>query len=630
MDKVVIISYFDDKYDYFKLKIPGGEFLISGTGLGIQRCDTILTQANVKNAVLERYDDAVQLKIDRIESVCIGKDAQYSSDGVKVHTICSHAAQILEMLGFGRFCDCLGNPAEAARAEKLLSHIIGAEVKVPENPTVGETVGAALKALEIDSGNIFEAAEKSGVLMSTKKETYWFKEKAAPMAAIGLYRETTVENAPLCYDELAGIAYNLLLMEFEHKRFLVRLAEKDAGFAEKITSTYERTLVYPYYEYFGIRVKQKIFKDIDGKDMPCCYVPGANLNHTYLNEYTTVDGVHYVFCALFDRHIRKWGRGIPVLYNARTKKTIQLHDRINMRCYAMLMSKDKKIYFTADEFIYCYDMENGRKSMVYKEPRSRHLQEIPTITDDGRYLLFFYGTEQAFRPNRACRLDIKTGVCETVLDTDWVEEHFGNEINPFAGHFIINPVRKNLINFLHGGPANVKDRMWLVDTDTQRIWEPYRQQTLEDGSLAEALTHWVWSANGERLYFVRIRRDTQLKSLKNGICYIEVNKDNGIVRVIETEHECIHSSPDYEDKYFISDTYNNAPDQFSSDIFLYNADSRREKVLHRVHIKKNHPGHPHPQFSAKADEIIFACSPEDSGAVCVCVENIGNVKKMME
>lgn len=115
----------------------------------------------------------------------------------------------------------------------------------------------------------------------------------------------TNRDSALLNDELCALCCNLALLN------LVRLCEEDLSFAEKIFATRERTLVFAYYEHFGISVKEKIFTDMDGKQIKGFYVPGAMLNHAYINEYTTLDNSWHVFCALFDRRIRKGGAAFP-------------------------------------------------------------------------------------------------------------------------------------------------------------------------------------------------------------------------------------------------------------------------------------------------------------------------------
>lgn len=626
MDKVTLVEYIDDKYDYYRLKGAETEFLLSGTGQNVTRCDVVLTEAAAEDLRLERYDLASSAQLLSIKNVMTGKKTVYRGDGSKAEPLYMHAAQILKQLCLGDFTERLSERADRQEAEKIFSKILGKKVFLAAEMNVGSTARALLTAIgKSASAHVLDRAAENGIFLSTERKTVWFHEETAQLQVIGLYRETTFEEAPLCNDELCGICYNLLLVRIGDERCMVRLAKESSEFAERVTASYERSLVFPYYEDTKIVIRKKRFYDLDGKPMTGFYVPGAMMNHAYINEYTTTDNMHYVFCALFDRHLRKWGRGIPVLYNDETGETVQLHDRMNMRAYGMLMSKQNKVYFVADENIYCYDIYTREKKVVFTEPNGCSLQEVPTISDDGRYLLFFYGTRQQHIPNRGCVLDTQSGTCKIILDYPWVDEHFGHQHNPFAGHFIINPKRPWLINFLHGGPDNVKDRMWLLNTETEEKWEPYRQVILEDGSFGESLTHWVWSPDGNRLYFVRVRRDMHPSVGQGGICYIEPDQPQKGVTEMVTQKEAIHAVPDCSGKLFVYDTYNDEPEKYryTSEISLFHMETGEEKLLHRISIIKNHPGHPHPVFSADGSLVIFAFSAENSGVVCVCVERVG-------
>lgn len=617
MKRVTLVRYIDDKYDFYRLKTDGGEFLLSGTGLGVERCDVVLADVSTTSAKLVRYDQAIDAKLLEIKSIATEKKSCYNEK--KTDVLYLHAAQILTMLDLGDFTQNLSEKADGDVAQELISKIIGKSVSLSNTLTVGSCLYDILSAMnESTNGNIIDCATKCGVLLTMEKRAVHFKEETGLLQAIGLYREITDESSPLYNDELCAICYNLVLLN------LVRLATKDDSLGEKITSTYERSLVFPYYEHFGISVKKKVFTDLDGKEMTGFYIPGAILNHTYINEYTTVDNEWHVFCALLDRHIRKWGRTVPVLYNDKTGETITLHDRMNVRMFSILMTKQKTVYFIADESIYRYDIDKREKELVYTQPEGLHLQEVPTVTDDGRYLLFFYGSELAHVPTRGCILDTVSRECKLVLDEFWVKEHFGNHQNPFAGHFIINPKDENIVHFLHGGGANVDDRMWILDVRTDEKWEPYKQKRLPNGEFGEGLTHWFWMPDGKRLGFVRIRRDSDPSIGKGGICYIDIDDRQSAVTEMVTKREAIHATPDYEGRMFIYDTYNDEPEKYryTSHLSLYDSKTGEERLLHRVNIIKSHPGHPHPIFSADGTHVLFAFSPDESGVVCVCTEKV--------
>lgn len=617
MKTVTVVRYIDDKYDYYRLKTAEGEFILSGTGLGIERCDTLLTEKNVSDAHLLRYDSPVEANMLEIKNIEIRDEKCYNFE--KSIPLYLHCAQILKILGFADMTDRLLKKADSEEAERIILGITGKQPHLGKEPTVGECIRALTGIGETEKGaNLLEYAVDCGVLLSAEKQPSYFGEKIEPLQLTGLYSEMTNLDSELRNDELCALCCNLVLLN------LVRLCGEDSAFAEKIFATRERFLVFAYYEHFGISVKERIFTDLDGRNIKGFYVPGAMLNHAYINEYTTLDNSWHVFCALFDRRRRKWGRGIPVIYNSNTGETICLHDRMNMRMYAMLIAKDNKIYFTADECIYCYDIDKREKRTVYTQPEGLHLQEIPTVTDDGRRLLFFYGSRLEYIPDRGCILDTRSGECRQILDEKWVNAHFGNHKNPFAGHFIINPQNSNIVHFLHGGGEQVDDRMWLLDVGTGEKWEPYKIKKMPNGEFAEGLTHWFWMPGGKQLGWVRIRRDTDPSAGKGGICLLDVQNCGGCVAELVTRREAIHATPDCSGRLFVYDTYNDEPEKYryTSDISLYDSESGNDRLLHRVNILKGHPGHPHPVFSADGKNILFAFCPDESGIVCVGTERV--------
>ena len=96
MDKVTLVEYIDDKYDYYRLKGAETEFLLSGTGQNVTRCDVVLTEAAAEDLRLERYDLASGAQLLSIKNVMTGKKTVYLGDGSKAEPLYMHAAQILK------------------------------------------------------------------------------------------------------------------------------------------------------------------------------------------------------------------------------------------------------------------------------------------------------------------------------------------------------------------------------------------------------------------------------------------------------------------------------------------------------------------------------------------------------
>lgn len=606
MKAIMFVTYQNDRFDYLKIETTETFYVVERTGTGGVRTDAIFVEEGESVAHILRYDTHEKEPSAHMEQASI-------SEAKASPRLYLHAAETLKMLTQME----IGMDTLNCDMSKIAHYITGLSIDFSSCRTVKDALFVLLNVLgDTHVGTVFERAGALGLIRSATSLTEtWFGETTKPLAPIGLCAELIDEQTPLRPGEAAGILFNLFSVKKCGVTFANLLAENDDSFTKKIFDSRERRLVYPYYERFGFHVRENIYHDKNGKEIPSFYLPGGNLNHAYINELTTSDNENYVLCAGWDCHIRKSGRGVPVIYNRITKQTKTLHNQMNVRCYGMLVSRKNVIFFVAGSQIFTYDLKTETKSIVYSEPDGHELQEIPTLTDDGRYLLFFYGTQINYWPNRACLLDLKKGTCKVVLDADWVNMHFGGTKNPFPGHFIISPQNHQIIHFLHAGPDNVDDRIWMFDLATQKFWQPYHQKHLPDGRFAESLTHFIWSGDGEKLYFTRVAEAES--ELKNGICYILPFQEKHDAVYIDDGYRYIHAVPDSEDRFFIADTHESVADGWQSEIVLIDMKLKYRKKLFCVAITKNHPGHPHPQFSSDGTEILFTFLPDAALPLCV-------------
>jgi len=614
MKQAICVKYENNFYDYLKIIAANDYYVVSRTGKGGELTDIIIADDDFTNASVQKYDTRVTLT-----------DVELSFHPLPVRErsspLYAHARQILESLDLTDKTVPASEIADGAFIDALIYKTTGKQIRFPKDRIL--SLREAAEYIQNTLGISSPLIQSADALSQT-----WFSEKTRPLQVIGLQKELSDENAPFLTDDLFGLAYNLLLSEAGGEICLFRMIRINPSLKDKILESRERTLVYPYYEKFGFEIKEGVFKDKDGRDVPAFYLPGANLSHPYINEYMTADSVHYVFCAAWDMHIRKSGRGLVVLYNANTKKTTLLHGRMNARCYSMLVTPGNTVYYTADENIWKYDIEKEEKSIVYTEPDGKELQEVPTVTEDGKHLLFFYGTRINYWPSRACILNLETLEAKTVIDEDWVDAHFKGHPNPFPGHFIINPKDANIVHFLHGGGINCDDRIWMQRVDTDEKWMPYCQKHTESGDFAESLTHFNWSSDGRKLYFTRVAEPGS--DMKHGICCIDPFRENDEVVYVDDGYRYIHDTPDYEDRCFIADTHELYEDGWQSEIVLIDMKTKCRRKLFRVAITKNHPGHPHPQFAFDGKSVLFAFSPAYDKCICVANVNVENERNELK
>lgn len=347
------------------------------------------------------------------------------------------------------------------------------------------------------------------------------------------------------------------------------------------------------------------------------------MNIPYVNELTTVDNENYVFCAAVDK---QYDAGYPVVYNRKTGKTITVDTR-KIAKFAQVLAPTNVMYYTVQNEIWSYNINTGEKKKEWAEPFGCVLQEIPTVTNDGRYVCVFWGKINKSHPDHIGILDTHTGEMKTYLSENWVAQNLYGATPIFVGHVIINPADPTIVQFLHGGGSSVEDRMWFLDTKTNKTWIAPEMTRRFDGGFGETCVHWVWTLDGKKVFYCRM---AETLTAEPGVVYYDFeNPENNVVQV-NYAYPYTHAVPSYDGKMFIADTNKTPSDGFyRAEIVLYDSQTDFAKLLAFNTIWSGHPCHSHPTFSYDASQIFYNTACQRDASIRVGSVEVGPVLEKM-
>ncbi len=566
----------------------GGDVLISSYGPNGELCEEFIKEIEIVN-------------LDNIGT--------NEESGVKKHLLHRSSAYILEKLSLMPEGD-LSVKASNDDINLFFEKITG---------KTGDFTGNTMDELIANWNKKLGATPLRGVT----HEPGFFEHRGYELQNFGVARVTYEDGQSIFYDDLAGLLYNVLFMSNSNGvPYMVALAQKDEDFKEKLLGLNDFLISNTYYDSAGIEISEKTQTDaITGVERTVFYMKGGNINSTYVNEYASVDSENFLFCAAYDKRLNL---GVPVIYNRRTKETTQLSGR-NMAPFAMVMAKDNTAYFVEGTCVYKYKIgESVQKELLFEEPDSCLLSEVPTITNDGKYLTVFCAKDSvvAGAPNTIYRIDTATGDYKILVDKEWTDANIDQSINPFIGHVIINPADPDVVNFMHGGGDNVKDRLWLYDNGVK--YQPYIQKLKENGSPGEHITHAFFSLDGKRLYFLRPPASSSV--VESGITYVNVGEEDAQATVLNGDYSYIHTSVDEGDKHFISDTQIVFDEgMYKNEIVLYSDVAKETMLLAYVPVWKNHPCQSHTTFTGDGKGVVFNIADETSHNSQVAYINVEEI-----
>ncbi len=622
----VKVTFFDRDSDYVRYTYTmtsgsGKNVLICKNGTNEWQTETILLDNSKFEGVmkygsdfyLNTYDGGVRDGNEYIYDVeFINLDTEAASvnaEGKKMHVIQQGTLSLMSKMGFFEETLDLSQKASMKEAAEVFKAITGKDVSLKQDATLREVIVAFSNALGLKAEKESDYISSKIVRNLVKHPQQWFGVNSYKTQSHGLYDITVgTYDRTVFNDDLVGLCYNLLYLKENGESYLAKLCENEEFFLN-MANTNDRNLVYGYYYEKGFRIRENVRVDeITGETITEFYCPGTNVNIPYINELTTVDGENIVLMAGVDK---QYGTGHPVVYNRKTGKTVTV-DMNDVRFFAQVLSEKNILYYTSGDRIYSYDINKKEKKIVWeKKSGGYHIQEIPTITRDGRYLCVFWGTEISYAPNHIGILDTETGEMKTYLNQKWVDDNLYGPDPCFVGHVIINPVDPTIVQFLHGGGNHVEDRMWFLDTKTGKTWIAPDMSKKFSYDFAEHCVHWVWSFDGKKVYYCRM---TTLVGAQTGVVYYDFENQDETVHLVDDSYAYAHAVPSCDDTMLVGDTHRTSTDgSYKSDVVLYDKVSGFPRLLAYNNCWQNHPCHSHPVFSVDGTTVFYNTSDEETG-----------------
>ena len=300
--------------------------------------------------------------------------------------------------------------------------------------------------------------------------------------------------------------------------------------------------------------------------------------------------------------------------------------------------------FTADDkyFFYRRDTDNGKSALYRVEYATGH-QEL-ALTDEYSHMCLDYNSSFAFarKGDGLYRLDTATGKidevgafpageCKGHLSVSksglvWCSYQQANKIyallviDPKTGkheivwqddHFLNHcqacPGDDETVMYVHETGGDALQRIWMFDYPTRTV-RPYFVEKEGDW-----ITHEVWTADGEYLYFVRYPNHI-MRGTRDGHSFKSVAQST----------QFLHCAPDRSGKWLAADRVTGVYRGWKNQITLVNAETGVEHVLANLEEPNTGAEHPHPSFNRVGNVVLFN-KPIDKGFCNVCAIDLSQV-----
>lgn len=310
-------------------------------------------------------------------------------------------------------------------------------------------------------------------------------------------------------------------------------------------------------------------------------------------------------------------------YNSDTQ-TIRFISKCNVYYgFVTVPSKNLLLYIDESSRIVKMDIDTYQKSIIsVLPPQARSSANNLTVTNDGKYLSLRweednnnFGAEASnLKYTRFPVLDTQTG--------EWLDDtnHYNGFPDEPPYNTFINPVYSNLLFYCHVSSSN-NDRLWLLDTVTDKNYNVYKQKPYTKTLSGESVSHETWTYDGERIVMAINKLDLRQIG-PNGI--VSVNKDGKDRRVINDEYSYLHlgASP-VSDRWVVGDTGYNG---ISTDIIL--ADCYTGKSYKLATVKQNSKdsvAHGHPAFSPDGKQVYFGMYNKDYSSAGIGIIDVSDI-----
>jgi oligogalacturonide lyase len=195
-------------------------------------------------------------------------------------------------------------------------------------------------------------------------------------------------------------------------------------------------------------------------------------------------------------------------------------------------------------------------------------------------------------------LDPKKGSSEVV----WKDDHH-------LGHCQACPGDDETVMYVHETMGDALQRIWMFDCPTRTV-RPYYVEKEGDW-----ITHEVWTADGDYLYFTRYPREI-----------IRGTRDGHNFRVMAESAQYLHSAPDRAGKWITADRITGVHLGWKNQVVLINVETGAEEVLANLAEPSTGAEHPHPSFNRSGNVVLFN-SPVENAFCNVCAIELEQVRK---
>ena len=251
-------------------------------------------------------------------------------------------------------------------------------------------------------------------------------------------------------------------------------------------------------------------------------------------------------------------------------------------------------YVRKEDSIYRVETLTGKLTEVGTLPPGRCTGHL-SVSKSG---LIWCSYQQANKIYALVVLDPKKGRGEVV----WQDDHV-------LGHCQACPGDDESVMYIHETTGDALQRIWIFDYPSRRVRPFYVEKE------GDWITHEVWSADGDYLYFHRYP-----KHIMRG------TRDGHNFRIMAESTQYLHSAPDRQGKWITADRITGVFMGWKNQIMLINAETGAEEVLANLAEPNTGAEHPHPSFNRSGNVVLFN-SPIEKGFCNVCAIELDQVRK---
>lgn len=251
-------------------------------------------------------------------------------------------------------------------------------------------------------------------------------------------------------------------------------------------------------------------------------------------------------------------------------------------------------YVRGGDTVYRLDVYTGALTPVGELPRGVNTSHL-TVSKSG---FVWCSYQQANKIYALIRLDPAKGETRVMFQDDHN-----------LGHCQACPGDDDTVMFVHETGGDALQRIWMYDVPTGAV-RPYYVEKEGDW-----ITHEVWGANGDYLYFISIPNQI-IRGTRDGHRF-DVLADN--------RRRYLHCAPDRSGRWLTADRINwqDSAGEFS-EVVLINARTGMEIPLATTGKPATGDDHMHPAFNRRGDVVLFSC-PDENGIAQVCSVDLSQV-----